>query len=47
MWNFIQGNIYGFNVSGMAQSQSIFIFKISNCEIFSGGINSIKQAVFW
>lgn len=45
MWNFIQGNIYGFNVSGMAQSQSIFIFKISNCEIFSGGTFGLEGSL--
>lgn len=45
MWNFIQGDIYGFNVSGMAQSQSIFIFKISNCEIFSGGTFGLEGSL--
>lgn len=37
MWNFIQGTIYGFNISGMTQSQSLFTFKINNCKILSGG----------
>ena len=45
MWNFIQGDIYGFNVSGMAQSQSMFIFKISNCEIFSGGTFGLEGSL--
>lgn len=37
MWNFAQGYIYGFNISGTTQSQSLFIFKNNNCEILSGG----------
>lgn len=37
MWNFVQGFIYGFNISGIPQKQSIFIFNSTNHEIFSGG----------
>lgn len=45
MWNFIQGPIYGFNVSGMAQSQSLFTFKINNCEILSGGTFGLEGSL--
>lgn len=45
MWNFIQGTIYGFNISGIAQSQSLFTFKINNCEILSGGIFGLEGSL--
>lgn len=45
MWNFIQGAIYGFNISGMAQSQSLFTFKINNCEILSGGTFGLEGSL--
>lgn len=45
MWNFMQGSIYGFNVSGMAQSQSLLTFKIKNCEIFSGGTFGLEGSL--
>lgn len=45
MWNFIQGDIYGFNVSGMAQSRSLFTFKINNCEILSGGTFGLEGSL--
>lgn len=45
MWNFIQGAIYGFNVSGIPQSQSLFSFEISNCEILSGGTFGLEGSL--
>lgn len=45
MWNFLQGAIYGFNISGMAQSQSLFTFKINNCEILSGGTFGLEGSL--
>lgn len=45
MWNFIQGAIYGFNVSGMPQSQSLFTFKINNCEILNGGTFGLEGSL--
>lgn len=37
IWNFAQGNFYGFNVSGIKVSQSLFTLKTRNLEIFTGG----------
>lgn len=37
MWNFMQGNFYGFNVSGIKQYESLLTFKTGNFEIFTGG----------
>ena len=45
MWNFVQGSIYGFNVSGMAQSQSLLTFKIESGEILNGGTFGLEGSL--
>lgn len=44
MWNFAQGNIYGFNISGMNRTESIFF--IRGTGTFSGGNFGIEGSLF-
>lgn len=36
-WNFTQGNIFGFNVSGYHSAASIFTAKVDGPDLFTGG----------
>lgn len=45
MWNFVQGPIYGFHVSGVEQPQSLFEFKIKNCELLNGGTFGLEGSL--
>lgn len=46
IWNFTQGIICGFNISGVTQSQSLFVFKINSCEILGGGTFGLEGSLF-
>ena len=46
MWNFTQGNIYGFNISGMNRTESILFIRGTGTEIFSGGNFGIEGSLY-
>ncbi len=45
-WNFLQGPIFGFNVSGLNMSQSVFVQNYSVKDIMNGGDFGFEGSVF-
>lgn len=46
IWNFTQGNIYGFSISGMKRIESILFIRGTGSEIVSGGNFGIEGSLF-
>lgn len=46
MWNFTQGNICGFNISGMNRTESVLFIRGTGTEILSGGNFGIEGSLY-
>lgn len=45
VWNFVQGNLYGLPVSGMATGSSVFRFELSGSELWTGGQFGVESGL--
>lgn len=45
VWNFVQGNLYGLPVSGMAAGSSVFRFELSGSELWTGGVFGVESGL--